>query len=167
MQLLKEVKLPTITEANLDFQMVTLAFLPTEADRLREALENARALSSSDEFWVARFADYDRVMDSCETVAGAHNVSNMATGILLMAALAGRHFDELQQVWADEELNPRQKGAKVPYAAVLGSVSLSGALASRLVKALNHWRAHEKNASRPAAEALVEWAEKSEGAKTD
>ncbi len=61
LELLDKVEPGSLSEANLDFQTVTLTFLPTEQARAEEAWEAARTeLQGSTAAWLARLDDSTR-----------------------------------------------------------------------------------------------------------
>lgn len=84
--LLDDVGVDSLTEANLDFQTVTMAMLPHEAERAEKAWSAARAElgAGTDEVWLARLAEHDRLLDALDTAGRSYGVSNVATALMAM-----------------------------------------------------------------------------------
>ena len=104
LDLLAQVDLEGLAEANLDFATIQLVFLPHELDTARTALEQARAVSSADGWWLAAYRDYEPVLDALATAHAAHNVGNVATALGVVLAVFERHLGELRDgVWYDPD----------------------------------------------------------------
>ncbi|MEU0770531.1 hypothetical protein [Streptomyces albogriseolus] len=93
LNLMAEVNLEGISEANLDFQTVQLVFLPPELQAAKESFAEAKA--PADERWVAAYKDYDRLIDALNEVSGAHNVGNLATALGVVLAVFENHPEDL------------------------------------------------------------------------
>ncbi|MEV4819307.1 ParB N-terminal domain-containing protein [Micromonospora tulbaghiae] len=104
LDLLAQVDLEGLSEANLDFATVQLVFLPHELDGARASFDEARKLTQVDARWLAGYGDYETTLDALATAHGAHNVGNVATALGLILAVFERHLGELRDgVWLDEE----------------------------------------------------------------
>lgn len=104
LDLLAQVDLEGLSEANLDFATVQLVFLPHELDAARASFDEARKLTQADARWLAGYGDYETTLDALATAHGAHNVGNVATALGLILAVFERHLGELRDgVWLDEE----------------------------------------------------------------
>ncbi|MEV7267772.1 ParB N-terminal domain-containing protein [Micromonospora aurantiaca] len=104
LDLLAQVDLEGLSEANLDFATVQLVFLPHELDAARASFDEARKLVQADARWLAAYGDYEATLDALATAHGAHNVGNVATALGLILAVFERHLGELRDgVWLDEE----------------------------------------------------------------
>jgi hypothetical protein len=134
LELLDKIDTESLGEANLDFHTVNLVFLPPEADRARDALDNlARA---ADELWLARFADYNATLDALASAHSSHNVGNVATAMGILIALTERHITDLQDGYLDpDSAEPRHKG-HVGLEVALGTRTVPAATAAALTRAL-------------------------------
>ncbi|MFI7430686.1 ParB N-terminal domain-containing protein [Micromonospora sp. NPDC049836] len=104
LDLLAQVDLEGLSEANLDFATVQLVFLPHELEAARASFDEARKLTQADVRWLAGYGDYESTLDALATAHGAHNVGNVATALGLILAVFERHLGELRDgAWLDEE----------------------------------------------------------------
>ncbi|WP_349876147.1 ParB N-terminal domain-containing protein [Micromonospora sp. HUAS YX12] len=104
LDLLAQVDLEGLSEANLDFATVQLVFLPHELEAARASFDEARKLTQADARWLAGYGDYESTLDALATAHGAHNVGNVATALGLILAVFERHLGELRDgVWLDPE----------------------------------------------------------------
>ena len=100
LELLAEVDIAAIGEAGLEFQTLSMLFLPAEMERAKELLAKAdEAVGRADEKWLAQYADHDRVMDSIATACLAHGVKNIATGFTALMDLCEAHVTDLADGW--------------------------------------------------------------------
>ena len=161
LKLLDEVTVAPLSEAALQFQTISLTFLPDEAALVEEAFEKAKKMASGAKgHWLARWADYDKAMDSLEIAGQSHGVKNTATSLMIILDVFSRHLTDLTEgyILADEQ--PRQKGQRVPIVTVLGRGDIPAGTAAKLRKALN-----KLNAADPVAalDALIEAAQTEKG----
>ena len=139
LDLLPQVDLEGLSEANLDFATVQLVFLPHELDAARASLDEARKLVQADARWVAGYTDYEPTLDALATAHSAHNVGNVATALGLILAVFERHLDELRDgVWYDPESGEAIGNARrlVPIETILGGRTIpadAGAVVTRAV----------------------------------
>lgn len=89
--LLEDTSLTGFTEERLDFQMLTFAFLPEEIGRLESAFKRLRETAPSDTH-VARWGEYDRLLDAMAEMKARHTVLNSATAIMLMLEVVEAYF---------------------------------------------------------------------------
>jgi len=140
LDLLAQVDLEGLSEANLDFATVQLVFLPQELDLARVSFDEARKLVLADQRWMAAYRDYETTLDALGTAHAAHNVGNVATALGLILAVFERHLDELRDgVWYDPASgepigNPRQL---VPLETVLGTRTMPADAAAVLTRAID------------------------------
>lgn len=137
LDLLAQVDLEGLSEANLDFATVQLVFLPHELDAARASFDEARKLVQADARWLAAYADYETTLDALATAHGAHNVGNVATALGLILAVFERHLDELRDAWLDPDTGePVDARRLVPIETILGTRSMpadAGAMLARAV----------------------------------
>ncbi|MCW3838585.1 ParB N-terminal domain-containing protein [Micromonospora yasonensis] len=140
LDLLAQVDLEGLSEANLDFATVQLVFLPHELDAARASFEEARKLVQADSRWLAGYADYEATLDALATAHGAHNVGNVATALGLILAVFERHLGELRDgVWFDPESGEAigAAGRLVPIETVLETRSMPADAAAVLARAVD------------------------------
>lgn len=134
LQLLDSVSTMSISEANLQFQTLSMVFLPDELKAAQSimatAVENAK---KADAVWLARMADYDAWLDQQEAVSSAYNVKNVATAVDLMLKLLSRNMDQLSEAWVDSDSDK----SWVPIESVIGRNKIPSGTAKLLKKALD------------------------------
>jgi hypothetical protein len=98
LDLLEKVDLGSLSEANLEFQTISMVFLPHEADRVKEAWDAAQdELKGRDEAWLAGYRDYASMLDALEVAGKAYGVSNVATSLSIVLDVFWKHFEDLQE----------------------------------------------------------------------
>jgi hypothetical protein len=121
LDLLGEVKVGSISEANLDYQTLAMVFLPTEIERAAASIEDALLLTRQAKVrWLSRFDDHSRMLDALAITSQSHNVSNVATGIGLILDMFERHIDELTDGWWDDIEDEKRHSGWVPIATITG-----------------------------------------------
>lgn len=118
--LLEDVSLPSIGEAGLDFQTITFTFLPHEVERVTAVWEQAMALVNSDEVFLARWGEYDRLLDALAKSGAAYGIKNTATSLLAILAVFDRHRLELATGWYDPEQDETRHNGWVSIDSILG-----------------------------------------------
>lgn len=140
LDLLAQVDLEGLSEANLDFATVQLVFLPHELDAARASFDEARKLVQADARWLAGYGDYEATLDALATAHGAHNVGNVATALGLILAVFERHLGELRDgVWFDPESGEHIGNANrlVPIETVMETRSMPADAAAVLARAVD------------------------------
>lgn len=160
LDLLAEVNLEGLSEANLDFATVQLVFLPAELEAAKAALDEASKLVRADERWIAAYRDYEPMLDALSTAHGAHNVGNVATALGLILAVFEHHLDDLRDgVWYDpdtaEAINPRQL---VPLETIFGVRSIPADAAAVLTRAIDSLTRSGEVPADQRWRAAAEWA---------
>ncbi|MFJ9719988.1 hypothetical protein ACIRPQ_29350 [Streptomyces sp. NPDC101213] len=117
LELMAEVNLEGISEANLDFQTVQLVFLPPELAAAKEAFAEAKA--PADERWAAAYGDYDRLIDALNDSSGAHNVGNLAASLGVVLSVFENHLEDLAEGFLGPEGEALHSG-RVGWSAVFG-----------------------------------------------
>lgn len=121
LELLDQVKLDSISEANLDYQTLSIVFLPDEIERAKKAVEEAMTLTKGAKTrWLAKFEDHSRMLDALAITGGAHNISNVATGVALILDLFDKHITDVAEGWWDEAEQTTRHNSWIPLATVTG-----------------------------------------------
>lgn len=110
LNLLDQVDVSALGEANLDFQTVTVVFLPTELDTAKQALQQAVETTNSREYWLAAYPDYDQLIDALDDTRAAHKIGNTATALGLILHVFREHATDLQTAWLHDTGEPRHTG---------------------------------------------------------
>jgi hypothetical protein len=134
---LAAVSMPALSEVKLDFRTVTLMFLPEETPDVKTAFDEARKLVSGQELWLARFQDFDRLLDALAASNAAHNVKNTATGMLCLMALFARHQTDLAEGWFDPESEEAKHAGWVPLSSIFGTDKVPAAAAAVIKRAVD------------------------------
>jgi hypothetical protein len=133
LELLDKVDLEGLSEANLDFQTITVVFLPSELDSARAALEAAGKFG--DGAWLAAYRDYNTTLDALASVHAAHKVGNIATALGIVLAVFEAHLTDLQGGYLDPDGQPTHKG-DVGLETVFGTRTVPAPAAATLARAL-------------------------------
>lgn len=123
LQLLEDVKPGGLSEANLDFQTISMVFLPDEIERVKEVWDlTKKSLAGSKGAWLASWAQYDEFMDTLDDTSRAHGIKNVATALLVVLEIFTRHIDDLTEGFLDHDGGPKKTGGMhVPIRSVLGT----------------------------------------------
>ena len=90
-----DVMMLSLSDASLQYQMISFVFLPHEVERLEAVLEKAARALENDAIAV-RWAEYDRLLDGLVATKKRHRVKNGATAFMLLMDLAERGLAELE-----------------------------------------------------------------------
>ncbi|MCL1988117.1 MAG: ParB/RepB/Spo0J family partition protein [Firmicutes bacterium] len=123
----------SISEASLNFQVLSIVFLPSELETAKSVINTAmEQCKSSNEIWLAKMSEYDSWLDSQEIAASSHNVKNVATAINIILKVFEKNLTDLSEIWEDEENGKR----RVPIETVIGNNKIPVQTAKILKKAL-------------------------------
>ncbi|WP_262387169.1 ParB/Srx family N-terminal domain-containing protein [Streptomyces sp. TRM49041] len=137
LELLDEVTVHSLAEANLDFATVQIVFLPDEKEAAEKALESARKAASADARWLARIDQYEAVLDALDTTKGAHNIGNVAAAFAIILAVFERHLGELAEGWYDPDEPAAKRKGHAPIETVLGTRTMPAAAAAVVQQAID------------------------------
>jgi len=134
LDLLDKFSTISISEANLQFQTLSMVFLPNELDAARKVIDEAKdRIKSSHDTWLARMADYDRWLDAQEIVSSAHNVKNVATAVEIILKIFERNVTQLSEAWEDTTDDKRW----IPIETIIGRTKIPAESAKTIKKALD------------------------------
>ncbi len=153
--LLQKVSLPPLSEPPLDFQSVTMLFLPEEVERLKKAVDRAASLVAGDERFAAWQSDFDRFVSAISTVKAAWEIHNAATAIMLILDIFEAHQDDLTAALAQHQANGRKW---VPMAAIFGGDRVPETAAQVIRDALDKTVSSGELTSKNLWQALEYWA---------
>ncbi|MFE5117722.1 ParB/Srx family N-terminal domain-containing protein [Streptomyces sp. NPDC056669] len=120
LDLLENVDVASLGEANLDFASVQMMFLPDELERAEAAFDAARATGAADQRWVAGLEQYEPVLDALETSRAAYKIGNSATALGVILAVFERHLGELAEGWFDAQTGEATRAGTAPLESVFG-----------------------------------------------
>lgn len=142
LDMLDKVSPGALGEANLQFQPVSFMFLPDELDQVNDVWEIAKkAAGAAKLVWIAPMQQYDAFMDSLEATAGAFNVKNVTTALIIILEIFTRHISDLQEGYLDTVGEALAGASAVPISSVIGSINVPAKTAALLRKALDRRRA--------------------------
>lgn len=134
LDLLDKFSTISISEANLQFQTLSMVFLPNELAAARKIIDAAKEQSkSSRDIWFARMEEYDKWLDAQEIVSAAHNVKNVATAVEIILKVFERNITQLSEAWEDTTDDKRW----VPIETVIGRSKIPAGDAKVIKKALD------------------------------
>jgi hypothetical protein len=134
---LAAVAMPALAEVKLDFRTISMMFLPDEPGQLQAHFDEARKVVTGKELYLARFADFDRLLDALAVTNAAHNVKNTATGLLCLLALFARHQRDLADGWFDPETEQAKHSGWVPVSTIFGTDTIPADAAAVLKRAVD------------------------------
>ena len=95
-----KISLPPLSEAPQDYRQLSFVFLPEEEERLEIAFREAFDAARGEKVYLCRFGDYDRLLDSLESVKKDAGVKNTATAMMLLLDVFDAHKDTLRDLLA-------------------------------------------------------------------
>jgi len=103
-------QLDPLSEATLEYRVVSIAFLPPEVERAEKLFEKVMTLCDGDSTWVNRFSEYDKMLDLLTAAKASAGVKNTATALGLLLDIAEKYIDELPK--KPVQVRPLGKKAK-------------------------------------------------------
>jgi hypothetical protein len=157
LELLDTVQIDSLGEAQLDFQTVSLVFLPDEIKAVNEVWERVKGiLVGGNIAWLARWSDYDRALDALEAASASSGVRNTATAFMVILDIFQRHIEDLQSLYINENDEPVDKARRVPVQTLFPDPFLKAEDAAVIRKALNKMRGRSEISD--PGDALTAWA---------
>jgi hypothetical protein len=153
--LLEKVQPMSLSEANLAFQTLSIAFLPNELEEAKEVLDEAIKLAKADETWLARYSEYDDWLDSVEIAGSAAGIRNNATAIKIMLDVFKNNITDLAELYKDDN---RKTGEWVPIAPIFGTNNIPIKVAQILMKAIDKMLSRQEITKKNIWQALEYWA---------
>jgi len=131
LELIEKASASSFSEAGLEYQSVTLTFLPDELEAAKKVFDSIDTKKGKNEKWFARHKEYDRWMDDMETAGSSYGVKNVATALDIILSVFERHQEDLSEGWEEGK-----KGNYVPIASVIGQSKIPADIAKKLNKAV-------------------------------
>jgi len=137
LEMLEKVRIESIGEVGLKYQILSLIFTPDELDATRAMVETIReSAKNCDEAWIARFSDYDRFVDGLDEVGSAYQIKNMATSLMLLLSIYNTHKSALQAGYLDENGEALHNNW-VPLSSILGTSKIPAKAAAIVKRAVD------------------------------
>ncbi|USK72668.1 ParB/RepB/Spo0J family partition protein [Peribacillus asahii] len=153
---LDKIQIDGISEAQLDFMSVSFLFLPNEAERMLDVIERAKDGLNSQTI-MARYAEYDRLLDAQEKTQTSFNIHNGATSLMLILDIFERHQEDLLSGFLDEDGEATHKNA-VPLSSVFGTDFIPAESLAVIKKAVDKMLSKGDVEKHNKWEALEHWA---------
>lgn len=131
LQLLENVQPGSLSEASLEFQTITVTFLPDEQERAERAWDLAKQeLIGTDGVWLARLDDAVRTLDALDVAGRSYGVTNVATSLAVVLDVFETHVTDLREGYLGADGEAIEQKRWVPVATVTGHEIPSGAAAT-------------------------------------
>ncbi|WP_181811065.1 ParB N-terminal domain-containing protein [Streptomyces ipomoeae] len=121
LELLEQVDVTGLGEANLDFATVQVVFLPDELEHAEAAIDAAKATAAADARWVAGLDQYEAVLDAIETSRAAYKIGNVATALGVILAVFEAHLGDLADGWYDADTRQASRKGTAPVESIFGT----------------------------------------------
>lgn len=140
--LLDKAQSQAMTEANLEFQVLSIVYLPDELKEAQRVIDLARdSVKSGSAVWLARDSDYEKWLDAQETVSSAYNVKNVSAAMQLIFKVFEEHLCELADGWTGTD-SKNDNSMWVPMSTVIGRSKIPVGSAKIIKKALDRMVGH-------------------------
>ncbi len=102
LDLMEKVSPASLSEFKLQFANLTFLFLPEEMDAMKVAFDEARAMIKPDSLYLARYSDYETMLDALDAAGSAYDVKNVATTLAVILAVFNEHKTDLATGFLDQ-----------------------------------------------------------------
>lgn len=116
---LENVTIEGLTEAQLDYLMISFLFLPEVAEDMLAIFSKATEYMSNQTVAV-KMQEYDRLLDAQVKVQTAYNVHNGATSLMLIMDIFDRNQEQLKDGWLSANGEAAHKGS-APVSSIFGT----------------------------------------------
>lgn len=135
LDLMDKVSIVSISEANLEFQTISMTFLPDEVEQVEAIWESVKKqIAGSKTAYLARWSDYDRFLDGLATASDANNIKNTATALMIVLDVFNAHMSDLTDAFLDAQGEPKGTAKHVPTETILNTYTIPVEIASRIEK---------------------------------
>lgn len=132
LKMLDKVSADSISSPSLDYQLINIAFLPSEVKEIQRALKEFKSEISSNPTLVAHYSDYEDFMNTMNDVGKGMVVKNTALTFMCMLRLAQHNIGQLKETWMTEA-KPKDV---VPLSTIIGRSDIKAKDGLELDKAL-------------------------------
>ena len=153
--LLDKASSQAMSEANLEFQVLSIVYLPDELKEAQRVIDKAReAVKTGSDIWLATDKEYEAWLDAQETASSAYNVKNVSAAIKIILDVFERNLTQLSEGW-DGEDSKHDNSTWVPLSTVLGRTKVPAGGAKTIKKALDKMVGSGEITSKNLYEGLV------------
>ena len=140
--LLDKASSQAMSEANLEFQVLSIVYLPDELKEAQRVIDTAReAVKGCDNIWLATDSEYEKWLDAQETASSAYNVKNVSAAMQLIFKVFEDNLGQLAEGW--EGTDPKNDNSMwVPISTVIGRSKIPVGSAKVIKKALDRMVGH-------------------------
>ena len=140
--LLDKASSQAMSEANLEFQVLSIVYLPDELKEAQRVIDKAReAVKSCDNIWLATDSEYEKWLDAQETASSAYNVKNVSAAMQLIFKVFEDNLGQLAEGW--EGVDPKNDNSMwVPISTIIGRSKIPVGSAKVIKKALDRMVGH-------------------------
>lgn len=133
LEMLDKMSSQSLSEANLQFQTLSMVFLPDELADAQKVIEAAKdAAKNADATWLTKRSQYDDWLDAQESVQASHGIKNVATSVDLILKIFMQNITQLQESYE----RPEDDKKWVPLETVVGRSKIPAKSAKILAKAM-------------------------------
>lgn len=151
LELLDKVSSQAMTEANLEYQILSIVYLPDELKEAQRIIDKSlEAVKNSAMVWLAKDSEYDRWLDAQEIASATHNVKNVASAIDLVLRVFERNMHQLAEAWEDDVDDKHW----VPIESVIGRSKIPVGSAKVIRKAIDTMLSRKEVTSKNMWQAL-------------
>lgn len=137
LDLLAQVDIGSLSEANLDFQTVSMTFLPHEVDDMNALWDEIKGQTAGHKHWLAARADLDGALQALDRASTAYGVQNIATALRFVLDVFNANVLDLQEGWWDEEKATIRHTGVVPLESLFGTTSIAAGAAGTVKAAID------------------------------
>lgn len=136
--LVEPPSLPSIREANLQYQRVTMLFLPEELEEIKAIWDEAQLVAAgSKALYLAHLQQYDQMLEGLEIISRVTGIKNVATAVGLMLRIFRANMHALDDDWLDQHGEPLRAKDRVPVDVVFEWPFITARAAARLRKVVD------------------------------
>lgn len=137
LDMLKKVSPSSLGEANLQFQVLNLVFLPDEIEAAKKMLKEALDQCAGDEKWLVRMREYSDFLELQEIAGAMNGVKNQAVSMMLVLGVAMANVTAFSQALEDREEHLKRSSHWVPLHGVLGTDRVPPEVALKLKRCVD------------------------------
>lgn len=140
--LLDKAQSQAMSEANLEFQVLSIVYLPDELKAAQAVIDKARdAVKNCENVWLATDKEYEKWLDAREIASSAYNVKNVSAAMQIIFKVFENNLNQLTDGW--ENADPKNDNSMwVPIATLLGRSKIPVGSAKVIKKALDRMVGH-------------------------
>ena len=140
--LLDKAQSQAMSEANLEFQVLSIVYLPDELKAAQAVIDKARdAVKNCENVWLATDKEYEKWLDAQEIASSAYNVKNVSAAMQIIFKVFENNLNQLTDGW--ENADPKNDNSmRFPIATQLGRSKIPVGSAKVIKKALDRMVGH-------------------------